>query len=345
MIRIAISLLPVLLFLTALIYLESFKLLRISLVVQSIIAGCLAAIISYFINSYLLNNSPIQLTTYTMYVSPLIEESLKASFIIYLLAKKKVGFMIDAAIYGFAIGSGFALVENIYYLTAIGEPNIIIWFIRGFGTAVMHGGTTTIFAIVSKSLTDRKSGLKVSQLIPGFLIAIFYHLFPGFVFAFGIHSFFNHFLFSPILLTLLQLIILPLIIAYVFKESEKTLKDWMESGMDTDVELLEQINEGTVSNTHVGEYLQSLQANFSGTVVADMLCYIKNRLELSIQAKGVLLLKQAGVPVNIDEETREKFNELKYLEKSIGQTGKLAISPILHTSTRDLWELYMLEKN
>jgi protease PrsW len=345
MVRISISILPVFVFLALLIYMDSFKLVKISLVTQTIFAGISAAIISYFINRYLLNNSPIQLTTYTMYISPIIEESLKASFIIYLLARGKVGFMIDAAIYGFAIGTGFALVENIYYLSAVNEPNLIIWFIRGFGTAVMHGGTIAIFAIITKNIMDRKNEFKLYQIIPGFLFVILYNLFPGLIFAYGIHSFFNHFVLSPIILTLLQLIALPLIIAYVFYKSENALKEWMESGMDTDVELLEQINEGTLSSTHVGEYLSSLEKKFAGPIISDMLCYIKNNIELSIQAKGVLLMKQAGVPVVLDGEIKDKLNEIKYLEKSIGPTGKLAISPILHTSTRDLWQLYMLEKS
>ena len=345
MIKIAISILPVFIFLAVLIYLDSFKLVKISDVIKIILAGCVAAIISYFINIFLLKNLSIKFSTYTMYVSPLIEEFLKASFIIYLLAKNKIGFMIDAAIYGFAIGAGFAFIENIYYLNALDQPNLVVWFIRGFGTAVMHGGTTAIFAIITKSIMDRKKEFKIYQMIPGFIFALLYHLFPGLLFAFGIHSFFNHFVFSPILLTILQLIILPSIMLYVFYRSENLLKQWMEAGMDTDVELLEQINEGKLSETHAGKYLTSLQKKFSGIVIVDMLCYLRNHLELSIQAKGVLLMKQAGIPVVIDDETKSKLNEIKYIEKSIGQTGKLALSPILHTSTRDLWQLYMLEKS
>ena len=333
MIKIAISILPVFFFLATLIYLDSFKLVKIYFVINLILSGFAAAIISYFINRFLLTQLNITIPTYTRYISPLIEESLKASFIIYLLTKNKIGFMIDAAICGFAIGAGFSFIENIYYLSALNQPNFIVWFIRGFGTAVMHGGTTAIFAIVTKNLVDRKNIFNLNQMIPGFLFAV------------GIHSFFNHFLLSPILLTALQLIVLPLIIAYVFYRSEILLKHWMETGMDTEVELLAQINEGKLSDTHIGEYLTSLQKNFSGTVVVDMLCYIKNHLELAIKAKGVLLMKQAGIPVVIDDETKSKFAEIKYIEKNIGQTGKLALSPILHTSSRDLWQLYMLEKS
>ena len=119
----------------------------------------------------------------------------------------------------------------------------------------------------------------------------------------------------------------------------------METAMDTDVELLEQINEGKLSSTHVGVYLSSLEKSFAGPVIADMLCYVKNHIELSIQAKGILLMKQAGIPVVLDGEIKDKLKEIKYLEKSIGPTGKRAISPMLPNSTRDLWQLYMLENS
>lgn len=344
MIRIVISILPVFIFLAALMYLDSFKLVKISFVLKTILAGCLAAIVSYFINRFLLNNLPVELSTYTRYISPLIEELLKASFIIYLLAKNKIGFMVDAAIYGFAIGAGFAFIENIYYLSSLNQSSLIVWFIRGFGTAVMHGGTTGIFAIITKNISDRKKEFKLFQIIPGILSALIYHYIPGLLFAIGIHSFFNHFIFSPVSLTMLQLIVLPLIIIYVFNRSEILLKKWMETGMDNDVQLLAQINEGKFSESHVGEYLLSLQNKFTGTVLADMLCMVRIRLELAIKAKGVLLMKEAGIPVVLDDEVKEKLNELKYLEKNIGSTGMLTISPIFHSGKRDLWQLYLLER-
>ncbi len=343
MIRIVISLLPVFIFLIILIYLDSFKLVKISLTIQAIFAGCIAAVLSYFINTFLFNRMTVTFDTFSFYVSPIIEEFLKAAFIIYLLSSKRIGFMVDAAIYGFAVGAGFALAENIFYLSSINQTNLIIWFIRGFGTAVMHGGTTAIFAIVTKNIFDLKNKFKFYKLIPGFMAAVIYHYLPGLILAAGIHSVFNHLVFAPVLLTLLQLTILPLLIFYIFRKSEKVLRDWMESGMDTEVTILEQIDRGKVSESHVGEYLSSLENKFSGLIIADILCYIKSHLELSLEAKGVLLLKQAGLQVEVNDETKERLKELKYLEKSIGATGKLAVAPLLHKSSRDLWQLYMLE--
>jgi hypothetical protein len=75
-----------------------------------------------------------------------------------------------------------------------------------------------------------------------------------------------------------------------------------------------------------------------------MLCSIKLHAELSIKAKGVILMRKAGLPVIIEDDIKDKLNELKYLEKSIGYTGKLAVAPIFKMSAKDLWQLYILGK-
>ncbi len=46
----------------------------------------------------------------------------------------------------------------------------------------------------------------------------------------------------------------------------------------------------------------------------------------------------------LQEDIKDKLNELKYLEKSIGSTGKLAIAPIFTMSSKDLWQLYILDQ-
>ena len=97
--------------------------------------------------------------------------------------------MVDAAIYGFAIGAGFAFVENAYFLHSRSQINLFVLIIRGLGTAVMHGGTTAIFGILAKNLDEKGRALKLPLFLPGLLIAIV------------IHSFFNHFLLSPVLMT------------------------------------------------------------------------------------------------------------------------------------------------
>jgi hypothetical protein len=46
----------------------------------------------------------------------------------------------------------------------------------------------------------------------------------------------------------------------------------------------------------------------------------------------------------IGRDVRAAFDELSYLERSIGRTGLLALKPVLSRNSRDLWELYVLEQ-
>jgi len=330
LIKITISISPVLIFLVILIIIDSYKLIKLWSIITTIIIGCIVAVICFLLNVWLLDIIKISFQNYSKYLAPIIEESAKACFVFYLFKSKKLGFPVDSAIFGFAIGAGFAAVENMYYIYALENSNIFLWIIRGFGTAVMHGGTTAIFAIVAKSLSDRYASFQFYLFLPGLFAAIL------------IHSFFNHFIISPVVLTVAQLIILPSLLYFIFHQSEILLRDWLELGLDVDVFLLEEINSGKFSQTKIGKYLSALKDKFSSDIIVDLLCYIRIHLELSIRAKGILLLKESGFPVTVDQEIKDKLSELQYLERSIGKTGKLAISPILHTSTRDLWQLYLL---
>jgi hypothetical protein len=135
---------------------------------------------------------------------------------------------------------------------------------------------------------------------------------------------------------------MPIVASMIFSRSEKSVEQWLDIGFDADSELLELINSGEFSNSRVGKYLHSLKEKFQGEIVADLLCYLRLHVELSMRAKGVLMMRESGFEDEVGEETKAKLQEMKYLEKSIGATGKLAMRPFLQMSGRDLWQFYML---
>jgi len=270
------------------------------------------------------------LAHYTRYVAPVVEEGLKALVIIFLFRTNRIGFLVDSAIMGFAVGAGFAVVENIHYLYALGDANMGVWIVRGFGTAVMHGGVTAIFGILSQTLTERN--MKINPLL----------YFPGLVAAMTLHSLFNHFPVHPIYQTLIILAVLPPVLSLVFRKSAAHMHEWLELDFDEDALLLEQINSGEFAESKIGRFLHDLRSKFEGPVVVDMLCYLRLYTELALRAKGVLMMRENGLDTPIGERTREKFEEMAYLDESIGKTGVLAMKPFLHMTRKDLWQLYVL---
>ncbi len=330
--NIAVALLPVLLFLGLLVLLDSFKLLSWRSVLTALVAGAAAALVGAQLNAWLLDTTSASPALFSRYVAPPVEEALKAVWVVVLLRRGRVGFLVDAAILGFAVGAGFALVENVEYLRELSQSGLGLWLVRGLGTAVLHGATTAIFAILAKGLGERHPEHALVALAPGYLAAVL------------IHSAYNHHLLPPVLSAGVLLVGLPLLVIAVFERSERRTRDFLGVGLDTDLEVVESISSGQALETRIGHYLRSLKERFPGEAVADMLCLLRIQAELSIRAKGLLLAREAGLEAPVGDDVRDRLTELRYLERSIGRTGLLAMKPIVRQDARALWQVYLLEE-
>ena len=331
-VAVAVSVLPVFVFLGALVLIDSYKLVALRAILLSVAAGMVAGLVGYGANVWLLPALGLDWDHYSRYVAPVVEESLKAAFVVWLLRRNKVGFVVDAAIHGFGIGTGFAFLENLYYVHANPAAPVWAWIVRGFGTAVMHGGATSIVAMAAKALRDRADAFRLSLVLPGLAVAVV------------LHSLYNHFLLHPILATALIVLVFPYLSVAVFQQSERETRAWLGTGFDTDQELLRVVRSGQVSATPAGRYLRTLRGRFSAEVIVDMMCLLRLHAELAIRAKGVLMMREAGFEPRPDPGVKGKLEELRYLEKNIGTTGLRALRPFLHTSTRDLWQLTVLDE-
>jgi len=185
MLAVLMGLAPVTTFLVALVLLDSYKLVRLRAVVLAVACGMAAAGIAYVANGLILGGTPVDFNAYTRYGAPLLEELLKGLVIVAFIRTHRVGFLVDAAILGFGVGAGFAMVENLVYLDQVPTAAMGTWIVRGFGTAIMHGGATAIFAMAGLAMLDRRpgSGVVAKAFVPGYVIAVV------------LHSAFNHFFF------------------------------------------------------------------------------------------------------------------------------------------------------
>ena len=320
-----ITIIPVIIFLLILLLLDSFKLVRLSVIGFTFASGGTVALISLIISIYL-QNSGLDFTYYSKYIAPLVEETLKSLVILFLIKRHRIGFLIDAGIYGFAVGAGFATVENIYYLFSVTDHNILIWILRGIGTSLMHCGITSLFAIIVIGTVNREK-------------EIMYGIFAGIFISVTIHSMYNHFYIQPVIQSLLILITIPTTLIIVFLVNEKQLQKWLEVEFFSEAELLVMIRKGKLLSTKPGMYLSSLKKHFPAEVIIDMYCFIELYLELSIAFKRNLILKEVEMPVIKDESKTDKLKELKHLNKTIGKSGLLALSPLVKINQRNLWKL------
>lgn len=327
-----VALLPVLAFLLLLRMIDSYALVPAREILRALAAGVLVALLCWWINPRLAELLPGGAAAFPRYGAPLVEEVAKAAFVAWLILSARTGFLVDAAILGFGVGAGFAVVENLHYLFNLDSGSIWLWGVRGFGTAIMHGSATSIFAILGKGLSDRHPDHAWRWLLPGLGLAVL------------VHAVFNRFPVGPIQTALVMLITMPLLLSWVFARSEQATREWLGTGFDDDARVLESLMSAEFGDSPVGRYLESLRTRFSGEMIVDMLCLLRIHLELSIRAKGILLAREAGIDLPVGEDVRPKLEEMIVLEKSIGTTGRMALHPVRRMSRRDLWELYVLGK-
>ena len=325
-----VGMLPVCCFLAALVFLDSYKLVPLRRILATLGLGAAAGILSYPLNVGVGALLGLDVVMLARYVAPVIEEALKGIVVLALVRQHRIGFPVDAAIYGFTVGAGFAVFENLYYLRAMPDMLLGTWVVRGFGTAIMHGGATAIFAVVTHTLMGQYPARNALVVLPGFAVAVI------------AHSVYNHFFLMPIVNTLVVIASLPILFVIVFQRSEKAVNEWLGIGFDADAEIIALINSGGFSNSRIGTRLQSLTETFEGPVVVDMLCYLRLHKELAMRAKGLLMMREQGFDEKPGEATRAKLDELQFLTDSIGPTGLRAMKPFLRMSRQDLWQIHML---
>jgi RsiW-degrading membrane proteinase PrsW (M82 family) len=326
------SLLPVLAFLVVLHTLDGYKLVDSREFTETLVAGMVLAVVSYFTNSRAIGILKYDFATYSRFAAPVAEEFLKAAFMIVLFARNRIGFMIDAAIMGFAVGAGFSLTENLYYLYEFPTgANLGVWIVRGFGTAIMHGGATAIFGVMGQGLTERRAIVNPLMLLPGLAVAVV------------VHGVYNYFQSSALTAAVVMLVTVPMILFFVFAKSEHGIHTWLLHDYESHEHLLEDIQSGEFTHSEAGRFILDISNRFDPEVVAELFAYIKLHTELAVRADKVSLAHETGEKLEDGHALHESFKKLHALEKKIGPAAMLALWPHLHFSRRELWELNELE--
>ena len=142
---------------------------------------------------------------------------------------------------------------------------------------------------------------------------------------------------NPLVLTLLLIVYFILSKRSLFKKNSKFVHDWLDEGINNEINLLGAVKRGEFSSTKAGEYLLTLKENFAPETFFDMYCYVQNYLELSIAARSNLILKEAGMDPVSDPLNSSRLKEMQVLRKRIGPTAELALRPIVDRGQVSSW--------
>lgn len=321
-----LSIVPIVIYLIIIKIMDGFSLAKPRFIALCLIYGMLGCGVAY-----LLSHS-------VYFFAPLVEEVLKGLLILYLVMRKRIAFFIDALIYGAAVGGGFALIENIIYITHNGTMYAGTAMFRGFDDALMHIGCTALVSVLL-IIFSREVGENRGKN-PGF----FYVL--AFIPSILLHYVHNLFLLTPPIQLAAIITLFVALFIFICEFDEKLIYRWLDVSIENDISLLSEIKQGRFADTNAGKYMLTLKSNFKPEVFFDMYCYVSLYLELLIAAKSNLILRDVGMVPPYDDAVRqsnqEKIAELKSLQSQIGPTAILALRPIVQIKNIDKWALDLL---
>ena len=109
--------------------------------------------------------------------APVVEEIAKSLSLFYVSRRSEFTYFVDGAIYGFAAGIGFSIIENFLYLSVNPGIGIALALTRAFSTCLMHGTAAGLVGtVVGRFRFRRHSGRRLA-LVGGWAAAVLLHAF------------------------------------------------------------------------------------------------------------------------------------------------------------------------
>jgi RsiW-degrading membrane proteinase PrsW (M82 family) len=329
-----VAMAPVLLLLLVFDRLDVFNLINMREISLLIVGGGALAALGFVLSWVILAGQGVSPQSYSRYGAPVIEETIKAAPIIALYAHNRLGFKIDAAIAGFAVGAGFALVENAWYFLTSADANVSAWIVRGFGTAVMHSGASALFAVITHEMSERQAASSLAEYRFDALVFA-----PGLAVAVVVHSAFNHFPNQSVLAMGATFLLVPLTLFLTLARSEAATKKWLKADHAAHMRTLADIRSGHFAESELGQSIRHIAHKVHGVSQADALAFLELKLELVLKAEELILASHDGAAVSIDPSDRDRFARLDALRARLGKSAVAELNAEFGFSRNDVWEL------
>ena len=107
--------------------------------------------------------------------APILEELLKSLILIWLIRQPSFKYAVDGAIYGFSVGIGFAVAENLLYISNNPTAALGLTISRVLSTTMMHASVSAVVGFMLGRLRRASRNQRALPVV-GILIAVSVHI-------------------------------------------------------------------------------------------------------------------------------------------------------------------------
>ncbi|MGB7877008.1 MAG: PrsW family glutamic-type intramembrane protease [Anaerolineales bacterium] len=263
-------------------------------------------------------------------VAPISEEIFKGLVLLYFVRRAKFTYSVDGALYGFAVGIGFAVVENFDYISANMTEVMIIAVQRIFSANLIHASSSALLGIALCSTRLKRLQLHWLIITGGLIMAVGPHMFYNMISHNGIQSLIAS-IFSGFLSAGAIIIIM--------KYSQKQTQNWIKEkfGMADRVTRNEvvAINRLAIQNNALYPIVERFGAEKASQV--EQLLYLEARLGIKRKSLDSLLNNDA-LRNSVETEIREMRTKMEEVRRSIGTYVMLFVRGLFTKEMISVWE-------
>ena len=323
------ALLPVVIYIIVVYQIDNFSLISVKRLLLLILCGMLTALACFAL--FQLTGKIIP-ESQSDSVNPIIEEMVKGIPLLWLAARKKIVFFIDSVICGAAVGGGFSILENIFYLLLGDQMGIGTVLFRGLEVALVHMGCSALVAAGLMLIVRMIEYSRSRSVVKKSDIAMSVFLLSE---APVLHLFHNTFHFVPLVQFVFVIGTLGGLLVWTYFYDVEMIHSWIDTGLDKQLNLLASIKTGRLDDTPTGKFLESVKDAFPPKDFFDIICYVQLHVELSVASRSRVMLRETGLEDNLPlsdamkEQIISQYIEYKTLEKRLGNAARMTIAPIV----------------
>lgn len=263
------------------------------------------------------------------FVAPIIEELLKAAILLYLVRRENFTYFVDGAIYGFAVGIGFAVFENYFYLYLDEAGALSTAIGRVLSTNLMHA---TASAVVGSALGfarfQRFQG-RAFFLVAGLVVAMLFHM--------GFNNITQSDMGSSLLLVYAAFIGFggTGFIAWIMRRGLNEQKQWIQESLGKIDQKVITRNEAAAVD-HLADaqsILEPLEVVYGRDTAIKIEQFLVLQAQIGIKLKTIEKLNDEKMRAATEREVETMEQEMTALRKQIGSHTMLSLRAIFPEAT------------
>lgn len=271
-------------------------------------------------------------TTIVVLVAPIVEEIVKSLILIYFGRRPDFTYFVDGAIYGFAAGIGFSVLENFWYMSQSGSVNQgpVIVISRSFSTCLMHGSASALVGVSIGRFRYGRGQTRILSAILGWGAAMTLHMVFNRVVTFWSGT---ALLIGAVGLGVGGMALIALFIRWGLAEERR----WIEESLGLGLRVTEK-EKALVRELHdLGDLLKPIEDRFGKEKSALVEEFLLMQAQLGIKQKSSELATDPRLKQQVQEQISTLQEEMEALRRKVGVYCMTYVRSIFPPESVVLW--------